>query len=165
MGVRLYNPAAGRFLSTDPVYGGNANAYDYCSGDAANCADTSGAFSCHQTGFHTTYKSSWGGVVKIPYRWDWYFRCDFSHAELTRLEAVTTVTGALGILANLGKGIIAAIAGGPWGIAITIASAVTLGAAIWFYNASCTSNKGAHIDINLRVNVAIPSYSLSGHCN
>ncbi|GAA0659469.1 hypothetical protein GCM10010193_07930 [Kitasatospora atroaurantiaca] len=29
MGVRLYNPAVGRFLSVDPVYGGNANAYVY----------------------------------------------------------------------------------------------------------------------------------------
>ena len=29
MGVRLYNPATGRFLSVDPVYGGNPNAYVY----------------------------------------------------------------------------------------------------------------------------------------
>ncbi|MFY4717428.1 DNRLRE domain-containing protein [Streptomyces sp. LaBMicrA B280] len=29
MGVRLYNPTTGRFLSTDPVYGGNTNAYSY----------------------------------------------------------------------------------------------------------------------------------------
>ncbi|WP_327249292.1 RHS repeat-associated core domain-containing protein [Streptomyces sp. NBC_01320] len=29
MGVRLYNPVTGRFLSTDPVYGGGANAYAY----------------------------------------------------------------------------------------------------------------------------------------
>ena|GEM_PF-1215815 len=29
MGVRLYNPATGRFLSVDPVPGGNANAYTY----------------------------------------------------------------------------------------------------------------------------------------
>ncbi|MFJ8275139.1 hypothetical protein ACIQ8G_33460 [Streptomyces sp. NPDC094154] len=28
MGVRLYNPATGRFLSPDTVYGGNANAYE-----------------------------------------------------------------------------------------------------------------------------------------
>ncbi|MEV7341410.1 DNRLRE domain-containing protein [Streptomyces sp. NPDC093544] len=29
MGVRLYDPSTGRFLSADPVYGGNANAYGY----------------------------------------------------------------------------------------------------------------------------------------
>ena len=29
MGVRLYNPVSGRFLSVDPVPGGNANAYTY----------------------------------------------------------------------------------------------------------------------------------------
>lgn len=29
MGVRLYNPATGRFLSTDPIYGGNDNTYTY----------------------------------------------------------------------------------------------------------------------------------------
>ncbi len=29
MGVRLYNPATGRFLSLDPIHGGGANAYAY----------------------------------------------------------------------------------------------------------------------------------------
>ncbi|MFI5528975.1 RHS repeat-associated core domain-containing protein [Kitasatospora sp. NPDC051853] len=45
MGVRLYNPATGRFLSTDPVPGGNANAYDYCSGDPLTCFDLDGRWS------------------------------------------------------------------------------------------------------------------------
>ncbi|WP_179381904.1 RHS repeat-associated core domain-containing protein [Streptomyces sp. SA15] len=43
MGVRLYDSTSGRFLQTDPVPGGNANAYDYCAGDPVNCADLSGA--------------------------------------------------------------------------------------------------------------------------
>ncbi|WP_406395818.1 DNRLRE domain-containing protein [Streptomyces sp. NBC_00887] len=42
MGVRLYNPATGRFLSSDPVYGGSANAYEYCGGDPINCSDLDG---------------------------------------------------------------------------------------------------------------------------
>jgi RHS repeat-associated protein len=33
MGVRLYNPATGRFLQVDPVVGASANAYDYCNSD------------------------------------------------------------------------------------------------------------------------------------
>ncbi|MYX15886.1 DNRLRE domain-containing protein [Streptomyces sp. SID8374] len=42
MGVRLYNPATGRFLSVDPVYGGNANAYDYVHADPLNRLDLDG---------------------------------------------------------------------------------------------------------------------------
>jgi RHS repeat-associated protein len=42
MGVRLYNPATGRFLSVDPVPGGNANAYTYPT-DPINNYDTTGA--------------------------------------------------------------------------------------------------------------------------
>ncbi|MEO3876098.1 RHS repeat-associated core domain-containing protein [Nonomuraea sp. B12E4] len=31
MGVRVYNPMTGRFLQVDPMPGGSANAYEYCS--------------------------------------------------------------------------------------------------------------------------------------
>jgi RHS repeat-associated protein len=43
MGVRLYDPALGRFLQVDPVDGGSANSYDYCFGDPINCWDLNGA--------------------------------------------------------------------------------------------------------------------------
>ena len=33
MGVRAHNPTTGRFLQTDPIIGGSANAYDYVNGD------------------------------------------------------------------------------------------------------------------------------------
>ncbi|GGR28910.1 hypothetical protein GCM10010251_51400 [Streptomyces aurantiogriseus] len=42
MGVRLYNPSTGRFLSMDPVYGGNANAYEYVNADPLNRYDLDG---------------------------------------------------------------------------------------------------------------------------
>ncbi|WP_327725016.1 DNRLRE domain-containing protein [Streptomyces europaeiscabiei] len=42
MGVRLYDPTTGRFLSVDPVPGGSANAYEYCGGDPINRYDLDG---------------------------------------------------------------------------------------------------------------------------
>lgn len=42
MGVRLYHPGTGRFMSVDPVAGGSASAYDYCSADPVNCTDLDG---------------------------------------------------------------------------------------------------------------------------
>ena len=44
MGVRLYAPQLGRFLSVDPIDGGNASAYDYCNADPINCTDLDGRF-------------------------------------------------------------------------------------------------------------------------
>jgi RHS repeat-associated protein len=44
MGVRLYNPNTGLFLSVDPAAGGNANGYCYPR-DPVNSADVSGAWS------------------------------------------------------------------------------------------------------------------------
>ena len=46
MGARVYDPSTGRFLQTDPIVGGNANPYDYCSGDPNSCADTTGQGGC-----------------------------------------------------------------------------------------------------------------------
>ncbi|MGW2145102.1 DNRLRE domain-containing protein [Nonomuraea bangladeshensis] len=42
MGRRVYNPTTGRFLQVDPVDGGSANAYEYCSGDPINRMDLTG---------------------------------------------------------------------------------------------------------------------------
>jgi RHS repeat-associated protein len=42
MGARSYVPAIGRFLSTDPISGGSANAYDYGNADPVNQFDPSG---------------------------------------------------------------------------------------------------------------------------
>ncbi|WP_240503037.1 DNRLRE domain-containing protein [Streptomyces prasinopilosus] len=45
MGVRLYDPGTGRFLSVDPIAGGNANAYDYVHADPLNRYDLDGKWS------------------------------------------------------------------------------------------------------------------------
>ncbi|MEU7858133.1 phospholipase A2 [Nonomuraea sp. NPDC049141] len=42
MGVRLYQPKLGRFLQTDPVDGGSANAYDYAAQSPTSNADLDG---------------------------------------------------------------------------------------------------------------------------
>ncbi|SDP43914.1 RHS repeat-associated core domain-containing protein [Actinacidiphila guanduensis] len=47
MGARLYDPTTGRFLQTDPVPGGSANAYDYCTADPINCYDLNGQWGWH----------------------------------------------------------------------------------------------------------------------
>ncbi|MFF3862598.1 DNRLRE domain-containing protein [Streptomyces sp. NPDC002209] len=60
MGVRLYSPSEGRFLSVDPMFGGNANAYEYCYGDPVNCADLSGKWSYSTwTRWWSPYKHVW----------------------------------------------------------------------------------------------------------
>lgn len=45
MGARLYNPMTGRFLSRDPILGGNDNTYIYPT-DPVNNSDTSGCRAC-----------------------------------------------------------------------------------------------------------------------
>ncbi|MFJ1901996.1 RHS repeat-associated core domain-containing protein [Streptomyces sp. NPDC088115] len=42
MGVRLYDPTAGRFLQVDSVAGGSCNSYDYVCGDPVNMVDLDG---------------------------------------------------------------------------------------------------------------------------
>ncbi len=65
MGVRLYSPSEGRFLSTDPLYGGNANAYEYCHADPVNCTDLSGEWS------YSTWSAWWSPYKHIKIYTTW----------------------------------------------------------------------------------------------
>ncbi|MGK5450975.1 RHS repeat-associated core domain-containing protein, partial [Streptomyces radiopugnans] len=58
MGVRLYNPETGRFLSTDPVYGGSRNAYEYAGGNPVTNMDLDGRWYKKRTWYY-----SWGRLI------------------------------------------------------------------------------------------------------
>ena len=77
MGARLYSPTTGRFRSVDPVYGGNANPYEYCVADPVNCADTSGlkrfSIRCHgkkrYPNWSCGFTAKWGYWETQSIRW------------------------------------------------------------------------------------------------
>lgn len=73
MGVRIYNPMTGRFLSTDPVFGGNETTFGYPTNPVSN-RDFSGCYVCSKTGRYVVDHS----VGSIYWRaWKdygtWYF--------------------------------------------------------------------------------------------
>jgi len=59
MGVRLYSPALGRFLQSDPVDGGSCSAYDYVCADPVNGFDLSGE------GWWSSIKKGLNVVAKV----------------------------------------------------------------------------------------------------
>ncbi|MEU2618112.1 DNRLRE domain-containing protein [Streptomyces sp. NPDC007157] len=67
MGVRLYDPTTGRFLSLDPVRGGSANAYEYGSGDPVNSYDLDGRCNkeCHE--FRACMSLGYSNCVFVTY--------------------------------------------------------------------------------------------------
>ncbi|WP_433349470.1 RHS repeat-associated core domain-containing protein [Micromonospora sp. CA-111912] len=85
MGVRLYNPATGRFLQVDPIYGGSCNSYDYGCAEPVNQSDVSGCLvRCNPTKKNKRWfylnedrKNTWGSWKSVynkfysspAYRW------------------------------------------------------------------------------------------------
>ncbi|MCX5558357.1 DNRLRE domain-containing protein [Streptomyces sp. NBC_00038] len=115
MGVRLYDPATGRFLSVDPVYGVNANAYSYPT-DPVNMYDLDGRKPIAK---YNKNKVSCG-----------YFNCTIKMSRKRTKRLVDVLTGV-----SVGAGSIAGILGGatlggvvPAGIAALIFSIISAAA-------------------------------------
>jgi RHS repeat-associated protein len=86
MGVRLYNPTTGRFLTVDPVYGGNPNTYTYPL-DPINKYDLNG-------------KWGWGWAKKA-----WRSTTNFYNRHKTAINVVLTVASFIPVV---GAGAVAA---------------------------------------------------------
>jgi RHS repeat-associated protein len=137
MGVRLYSPGTGRFASVDPVVGGNANAYDYCSGDGVNCTDLTGAYSRWYISCGRSNRK------KVSYTWtsgyNYNIRCDFGHGWLT-------TTAALWAMGFESIGLIAGLIGGPPGVVLGIIFGVVMSKAFeWWYETYCRKQDGAYL--------------------
>jgi RHS repeat-associated protein len=69
MGVRVYNPSTGRFLETDPIFGGNANPYDYVYQNPLTNFDLNGEWCfwhCIMTGLiHLAVYGAAGGLAGL----------------------------------------------------------------------------------------------------
>lgn len=115
MGVRLYNPATGRFLSADPVFGGNANNYEYCVGDTVNCTDTSGQVSCSLYVFRTI-ATLFGKAMMHAFR----ASCKLSNRETIAVIGLTALVGAAAAFVGAVLAVIPAVA--AIGAALNIAS-------------------------------------------
>ncbi|WP_327191819.1 DNRLRE domain-containing protein [Streptomyces xinghaiensis] len=71
MGVRLYDPALGRFLQVDPIPGGNANAYDYTVADPVNKVDLDGKWHKWRTLYRYFGKVKWHSWRFWKRGWGW----------------------------------------------------------------------------------------------
>ncbi|MFD6324720.1 RHS repeat-associated core domain-containing protein [Streptomyces sp. NPDC058442] len=100
MGVRVYNPETGRFLSTDPVYGGSRNAYEYAAANPVTNLDLDGAKVSKRVRYY------WWGRAVIEWRpktYSYYKVFGYTLKETRRSARLTTYfnrTGTRHIASN-----------------------------------------------------------------
>ncbi|WP_029138565.1 RHS repeat-associated core domain-containing protein [Nakamurella lactea] len=82
MGVRLYNPTTGRFLTVDPIYGGNTNPYVYPT-DPINNSDLDGHRSRRSNPVQPCYCAGigWGWISRSRVKSVWDLFRSPSYAE------------------------------------------------------------------------------------
>ncbi|MFD5470178.1 RHS repeat-associated core domain-containing protein [Streptomyces sp. NPDC127105] len=106
MGVRLYNTQTGRFLSTDPIFQGSANAYEYCSGDPVNCLDLDGRSKHNYNG----HKWHWWGLEIDMTRKRTVSVIDQLWSNASKATILAVLFGAIPG-SNIGSVVLGAIAG------------------------------------------------------
>nr|WSX81744.1 hypothetical protein OH826_17015 [Streptomyces sp. NBC_00899] len=117
MGVRLYDPTEGRFLSVDPVSGGSANAYDYCSGNPVSCLDLSGRSKHNYNGHHWHW---WGCYEEVDMTRSRAYRvADRMNAGAGKAAILAVMFGAIPG-SNLGAIVFGAISGVYWWVSADI---------------------------------------------
>jgi RHS repeat-associated protein len=157
MGARLYTPGSGRFLSTDPVYGGSANSYEYCNGDPVNCSDVTGEISCRRV--QSVNRRTWPpGTRYFAYK----FKCVLQAWEVRAGIWAMRVFAALYGLAVAAIGLIAgfivggppgALLGGLLGLAATAIVAIIVATSFFLgdlYADYCRLDKGIWVTAGIR---------------
>jgi hypothetical protein len=90
MGARLYDPALGRFLSTDPVANGSCNTYNYVCANPLAQSDLSGTSLKERTQTHCTRYAcvrirricDTKTNMRCSLNWDFHFRGSWASAYI-----------------------------------------------------------------------------------